>query len=125
MNNKFKTFGFKTVVINGFSVFTCNISIGRIDKHNYSGELPKIDGVSIIDTERLVGKKGSNRIRKEMSTFSYTTTNAQEHYRMQQEIGLFLEQYAMHKLKAKYQWAHPEDIKPKYEYISPTDDLCF
>lgn len=97
--NKFKFFGFKSMVINGHSVYTCNIAIDRIDEN------PVIEGVSIWKTEKLL-KSGREKLT---TTFTYVTTDKFEHERMLKEIGLFLEQHAKNKIERKYSWAHPQE----------------
>lgn len=97
---KFKFFGFKSLMINGHSVYTCNIAIDRIDQH------PVIQGVSIWKTEKLL-KSGKEKLT---TTFSYITTDSFENERMLKEIGLFLEQHAERKLYKKYSWAHKQEL---------------
>lgn len=105
----FKLFGFKTIQMNGAIVFTCNISVSRIPTSN----LPTIEGMNIYQTDKPMGK---NKIIRETTQFTYTTMSYIDHSRMQKELSLFLEQLAIDKIKAKYQWAHPE------EYISCNGD---
>lgn len=101
---KIKCFGFKAIQINGQPVFTCNISVARIAESN----LPKIEGMSVWQTDKPFGK---NKLIKETTQFVYTTMSYIEHSRMQKELGLFLEQLAIDKIKSKYQWAHPEKME--------------
>jgi hypothetical protein len=104
----FKFFGFKSIVLNGHLVHTCNIAIDKIDVH------PVIQGVSIWNTDKLLK---SGRI-KETTTFTYLTTDSFEHDRMLREIGLFLEQHAKNKLAKKYAWVHnqmPTEV-PEVEF---------
>jgi hypothetical protein len=112
---KFKSFGFKTILINGANVFTCNISVSRITNP------PIIDGISIYQTDKPFGK---NRLIKQTTQFTYTTTDYSDHSRMQTELGLFLEQLAIDKIKTKFNWAHPyiaqelvSDHNPIAEYL--------
>jgi len=104
---KIKAFGFKTVQINGLLVFTCNISVSRIPNSN----LPIIEGMNIYQTDKPMGK---NKLIKETTQFTYTTMSYSDHSRMQKELGLFLEQLAVDKIKNRFLWAHPEEIV--YDY---------
>jgi hypothetical protein len=90
-----KAFGFKTVQVNGQLVFTCNISV------------PKIEGLLVYQTEKKFGK---NKITKDTTQFIYSTMSYSEHSRIQKELGLFLEQLAITKIKNRFLWAHPEDM---------------
>lgn len=116
---KIKSFGFKTIQVNGAIVFTCNISVNRIPTPN----LPKIEGMNIWQTDKPMGK---NKIIKETTNFCYTTMSYSDHSRMQKELGLFLEQLAINKIKAKFQWAHPEEIDfAFYHNQALSEDLDF
>ena len=111
----FKAYGFKTIQVNGFILFTCNISVDRIA----NSDLPTIEGMTMHQTEKRFGK---NKIVKETTNFCYTTMSYSDHSRMQILLGLFLEQYAISKIKTKFGWAHPEQqVKVVYD----SDDLCF
>jgi|APGre2960657404_1045060.scaffolds.fasta_scaffold13511_2 hypothetical protein len=98
-----KAFGFKTVQVNGQLVFTCNISVNRISNE----DLPKIEGLLVYQTEKKFGK---NKITKDTTQFIYSTMSYSEHSRIQKELGLFLEQLAITKIKNRFLWAHPEDM---------------
>jgi hypothetical protein len=98
MIQNFKSYGFKTIRVNGFNVFTCNIIIDRIVEH------PSIEGVAIIDSSKLL-KSGAI---KKTTTFSYTTTDFHLHLRMKREVMLFMEAHAISKVIAKYNYLHAE-----------------
>ena len=102
----FKFFGFKSIVLNGHLLFTCNIAIDRIDEH------PVINGVFISNSSKLL-KSGKEKLT---TIFSFLTTNPEENERMIREIGLFLEQHAQNKLKKKYSWAHQQEYTEVSEY---------
>ena len=113
MLHNFKTFGFKTIIINGYPIYTCNISISRTE------HLPEIEGVHITETTRLIGKY---KITKEMTTLSYATTNAHEHDRLKIAVGLFLKSHAIDKITAKYNWTEPVS---EWQFQDVSEELCF
>ena len=120
MSYKFKTFGFKTVVINNFPVYTCNISVDRL----LENDTPLIDGVWIINSSKLL-KSGKE---KECTNFSYVTTSHELHCNMQKNIMLFLEQHALRKHIAKYAYLHDQQWSPEMDIAmqhSSVHDLDF
>lgn len=116
MLHNFKTFGFKTIAVNGYPIYTCNISISRTE------QLPEIAGVQITETTRLAGKQ---RTTKQMTTLSYATTNAHEHERLKIAVGLFLKSHAIDKITAKYHWTEPVAEQQLQRQFQGIEELCF
>jgi tRNA A37 N6-isopentenylltransferase MiaA len=116
MIQNFKSYGFKTIRVNGFNVFTCNIIIDRIN------ELPDIEGVSITNSSKLL-KSGAN---KDTTKFCYTTADYHLHQKLRREVMLFMEQHALNKVAAKYSYLHTE-VAAQEDISSPTiwDELDF
>lgn len=101
MQNIETKWGFNQVRIGDLIVYTCKIAIGETAK------FPEIDGVCVNLSYKyndfLQGYIPSKKMIR------YTTTNHEEHLRMQREVMLGLENHAMNKVKLKYQWLHTQN----------------
>ena len=108
-NKKVAAYGFQVVFVNNYNVYTCNISIDRIDEKDH----PVIKGVHFSNYQRLIGKY---KREKWVTAISFITLDYIEYDRMRMEIGRFLKQHALNKVHNKYAKYDEKVVQPEYTY---------
>lgn len=119
MKNEIKLFGFKTLTVNGFNVYTCNLKIADTDKDFTS--LQQM-GIVCYKGSTLVGKKGKQR-SKDIISISFATLSMADYDAKYKAISLWLEEEYISRIKQKYAHLHPAEELIETPYFS--EDLDF
>jgi hypothetical protein len=107
---KCRAYGFSIVDLNGYNVYTCNISIDQMDDKDH----PVIDGVHFSNKTSFIGK---NKKEKFLTAITFITLDFLEYNRMKMAVGRFLKQHAENKNNKKYAWTEEKpSSKPEYTY---------